>query len=218
MIAQGQIRTSYWFERLVMKKSLWLTFILIGFALPLLRSFNRELPAPPPVYYQLPDFKLTNQFGESFGSNNLKGKVYIASFIFTSCPTTCSMIMNTGLNIQNRIKNLKSVASLVTFTVDPENDTPKVLEKYAKKWRANPQNWSFLTGDKAAVSSLLIDGFKVPVSPQITNDVFDIAHSEKFVLVDQKGRIRGYYSNSEEDLDKLVRDTGLVVNLFNYHM
>ncbi len=219
MIAQGYIRTGRWFEKLVMKKSVWLTFVLVGFALPLIRSFNRELPPLPPVLYKLPQYEMTNQFGESFGSKNLKGKVYIANFLFTNCATTCTMIMNASLNLQNRIKNLKSVASLVTFTVDPVNDTPNVLLKYSRDWKVNPSNWNFLTGTEEQVNSLLLDGFKVPIDPQReSGTVYDIAHSEKFVLVDQKGRIRGYYSSSKEDMNQLIRDTGLLVNLFNYHL
>ena len=102
---------------------------------------------------------------------------------------------------------------MLSFTVDPENDSSKELFKTARKWKANPFVWKFLTGDLAHLKSVLVDGFKVPVGDkEYSKSIYDIAHSEKVVLVDQKGFIRGYYKLEKNDINKLMIDLGLLAN------
>ena len=103
--------------------------------------------------------------------------------------------------------------AIVSITVDPENDNPKVLFKHARKLNANPYVWKFLTGTQEQLNSLLIKGFKVPMGEKpVDVDLYDIAHSGKIVLVDYKGDIRGYYSSDKDGVNKLMIDLGLIVN------
>lgn len=209
-------------EKMVQSPFFWLLFILLGFSYPIYRSLNRELPPPLPVLFELPDYKLTNSFGRPFGSEDLEGRSYIANFIFTNCPSTCPGQMEKTQKIQKRIRGLGTKIGIVTFSVDPENDTPQVLHKYARNLRANPHVWTFLTAeDRTEIRDLLVDGFKVPmgeleeveaVVDREKVSVWDIVHSERFALVDSQGRVRGYYSTTQTDIDKLMIDVGLLVN------
>ena len=212
-IAQGELRQSNKFERMVRRPTFWLLFWVIGFSYPLVRSVNRDLPEPLPVYYQLPQYELVNEFNKPFGSNDLEGKVYIASFAFTSCPTVCPGLIKKLQKIHKRIRGLRGAVTMVTYTVDPKTDTPKVLFNYARKLQTNPQLWTFLTGQEGDVKNLLVDGFKVPKGDrEYAKNVYDIAHSQKLVLVDRKGQIRGYYSTDKDSINKLMIDTGLLAN------
>lgn len=220
-VAIGQFRDNYFFEKLFRKKSFWALMWAILFSYPVYRSLNRTLPPPLPVFYELPEYSLTNEFGKPFGSKELKGRFYIANFAFTSCPTTCPQLMNKMDLIQKRIKGLGTKAALVTFTVDPEVDTPEVLFKFARKRHSNPFIWSFLTGERTSLEKIVIDGFKIPMGKkeEVTKtlgaekiSLFDIAHSEKLVLVDDHGRVRGYYGTDKDEVNRLMIELGLLVN------
>lgn len=209
-------------ERLVRHWAFWVAFMALAFGYPIWRSLDRELPPELPKFYQVPAFSLLNDFNKPFGSNELKGKVYIANFMFTSCPTTCPALMEKMQKVQKRIRGVGNKAALVTITVDPETDTPNVLHKFARGLHANPFVWSFLTGNEKDIKSLLVDGFKVPMGDgkqpmqgmvegeEVT--LFDIVHSEKLVLVDQDGWVRGYYGTDKMSLDRLMVDMGLTMN------
>jgi len=168
-------------------------------------------PKPPTselyVIAQVPDWQLKNQDAKSFGSADLAGKVYIANFIFSRCPSVCPKMLLDTAKIQERLKEDKGIA-LVTFTVEPQFDTPEVLTKLAAKYGADTQVWSFITHeDKEALFKLYRDGYKVNVSDaQPAQDLYDIAHSEKMVLVDKKGQIRGYYGYEPEKVEQLIID------------
>lgn len=209
------------FQKIIRKKRYWLLFWMIMFSYPVYRSINRELPPPLPVYYKVPEFRLTNELKKPFGSADLNGRFYIANFMFTSCPTTCPNLMAKMDLVQKRIRGLGTKAAIVTFTVDPEVDTPDVLFKFARKRHSNPFIWAYLTGPQADLEKIVIDGFKVPmgkkeaVEKQLegkTISLMDIAHSEKLVLVDDKGQIRGYYGTDRVEMDKMMIDLGLLVN------
>ena len=217
----GYYREDNWFEKLIRRKSFWLIFWLLSFSYPVYKTLNRTLPPPLPVYYTVPEFNLTNEFGKPFGNKDLDGKFYIASFMFTSCPTTCPVLLTKLDLVQKRIRGLGTKAAIVTFTVDPEVDTPEVLYKFARKRHSNPFIWTYLTGTKSQLEKIVIDGFKVPMSgkepivKQVGNDkvtLFDIAHTEKLVLVDSKGQIRGYYGTDRVEMDRMMIDLGLLVN------
>jgi protein SCO1/2 len=225
-VLTGYSREENFFYRLIRKKSFWLVFWILSFSYPIYRSIYRELPPPLPVLYQVPEFSLTNEFGKKFGTEQLNGKFYIANFMFTSCPSTCPALMEKMDKVQKRIRGLGTKAQIVTFTVDPENDTPEVLYKFARKKNTNPFVWNFLTGTKSDLQKIVVDGFKVPMGNKEsvqkkledqTITLLDIAHTEKVVLVDTKGQIRGYYSTDKISIDKLMIDLGLLVNdSFNY--
>lgn len=162
---------------------------------------NRPLPA----YGNVPAFQLVNQDGQSFGSQQVSGKIWIADFIFTTCPGPCPIISTRMSELQKPLA--KSDVHLVSFTVDPEKDTPEVLRLYADKLRKEPLRWDFLTGPLATIASLSRDGFKLGLSDGESAETGPI-HSTRFVLVDRHGSIRGYYDALAPDgVTKLLADT-----------
>ena len=206
------VRKSNWIENLVRSKLFWVFFITFGFAFPIYKSLNRTLPPELPVISQVPEYELISENGQRFGSKNLKGKVYLANFVFSRCPSVCPKMLGELEKIQKRVRGTGHKVSIVTFTVDPEYDNEKVLFDLARERKANPHVWTFLTGnDKEAMFKLYKDGFKVGVE-QNPKDLFDIAHSEKIVLVDQENRVRGYYAFEENSINQLMIDVGLLIN------
>jgi len=156
-------------------------------------------------YGTVPVFQLTNQNGQPFGSAQLAGKIWIADFIYTTCPGPCPMISSRMSELQKPLK--KTDVRLVSFSVDPEKDTPEVLRSYAERLQAEPGRWDFLTGLKSVIYKLSHDGFKLAVSDGSDAQGIPV-HSTRMVLVDRHGQIRGYYDASEGDaITKLVADT-----------
>jgi protein SCO1/2 len=156
-------------------------------------------------YGSVPSFQLTNQDGQPFGSPQLAGKIWIADFIYTMCPGPCPMISTRMSDLQKPLE--KTDVRLVSFSVDPEKDTPKVLRSYAERLQAEPGRWDFLTGPKSAIYKLSHDGFKLAVSDGSDAQGIPV-HSTRMVLVDRHGQIRGYYDATEpEAVTKLLADT-----------
>jgi protein SCO1/2 len=155
-------------------------------------------------YGTVPAFELANQNGQPFGSAQLAGKIWIADFIYTTCPGPCPMISSRMSELQKPLE--KSDVHLVSFSVDPEKDTSQVLRGYAEKLQADPARWDFLTGPKSAIYKLSHDGFKLAVSDRGDEQGIPV-HSTRMVLVDRHGQIRGYYDAAEADaVTKLLAD------------
>ncbi|MBO0694843.1 MAG: SCO family protein [Verrucomicrobia bacterium] len=156
-------------------------------------------------YGIVPAFQLVNQSGQPFGSAQLAGKIWIADFIYTTCPGPCPMISSRMSELQKPLE--KTDVQLVSFSVDPEKDTPQVLQGYAEKLQADPVRWNFLTGPKSAIYKLSHDGFKLAISDGSTEQGVPV-HSTRMVLVDRHGEIRGYYEATDADaITKLLADT-----------
>ncbi|MCS7309524.1 MAG: SCO family protein [Armatimonadetes bacterium] len=163
-----------------------------------------------PVYGTLPPFQLTAHTGEPISLDDLRGKVWVANFFFTTCRSICPIMQeNVATEVYAALKDRPQVR-LVSFTVDPEHDTPQVLAEYARTKGASPDTWTFVTGSKADIYRLARKGFKLAAedTPEyIQGTKHDFIHSEKLVLVDREGRIRGYYSGLDlEQVRQLVRD------------
>lgn len=157
-----------------------------------------------PSYYPLPEFSLTDQAGKSVTLHDLAGRVWVADFIFTSCGGTCPLITANMRKLQDV---LPPEIRLVSITVDPARDTPEILAAYAGEHGAAGDRWLFLTGDKQALYDLCVKGFKLPLDTEGGTAAEPIVHSTRFVLVDKRGEIRGYYSGIEEDeLKRLAID------------
>ncbi len=154
-----------------------------------------------PVYGHVPPFVLTAETGEEFRSEDaLKGRIWAADFIFTTCQGPCPRMTRQMRWVQEHTADLQSFR-IVSFTVDPQNDTPPVLAAYAKRSQADTSRWRFLTGPQPALDHLGRDAFK------LHNVDGSLVHSTRFVLVDGRGDIRGYYDTTEEDaLKRLVAD------------
>ena len=208
-------------KQLVLAPWFWAIFCSFFFAYPILRSVNRKLPPPKPALYQLPSYQLLNQYGKPFGSQDLKGKFYIANFFFSSCPTTCPKLMEKMQTIQHRVRGLGTNVALVSLSVDPNTDRPQKLFKVSRKYHANPHIWYFLTGETDQVRDLIVSGFKLSMGDsqvQGQGPFYDIAHSEKLVLVDFQGNIRGFYSSDKAGINQLMIDLGLLVNRDRDHL
>ena len=197
---------------LVTKKTFWIAFCTIAFVFPLYRAVNRNLPEPLPVYYKAQLSEMTTEDNLKISESDMRGKVYLASFLL-QLSNNVSQEFKTNSANSKRVKGLGDRVALLSITVDPENDTPKKLFKVAREWKANPFIWKFLTADLEHLKKVLVDGFKVPVGDkEYSKSIYDIAHSEKLVLVDQKGFIRGYYKMEKNDINKLMIDLGLLAN------
>jgi heme o synthase len=159
-------------------------------------------PTPPTGTVQadisipVPDFTLTDRSGKKVSRDDLKGKVWVASFVFTRCNGPCPQVTATMARLQKELdlKNSRDLR-LVTFTVDPDKDTPNELTEYAARYQADPEKWLFLTGmPEADLHRLLKEGFKVTAQraqkPK-PGDEFD--HSSRLAVVDKQGNIRGYF-------------------------
>jgi cytochrome oxidase Cu insertion factor (SCO1/SenC/PrrC family) len=156
-------------------------------------------------YGKVPQFQLTNQDGQPFGSAQLKGKVWIADFIYTMCPGPCPMISSRMSELQKPLENTD--VHLVSVSVDPKHDTPAVLRSYADKLRAQPQRWDFLTGSQSAIYDLSRNGFKLAIDDGTAENGVPV-HSTRVILVDRRGEIRGYYDATAPDaVTKLLADT-----------
>jgi protein SCO1/2 len=162
-----------------------------------------------PVLGVVPDFSLTECRGGVVRRADLIGDWWVASFIFTRCTTSCPVAVRELSKLQS---DLPAQVRLVSFSVDPEYDSPEVLSAYAERSGADLGRWLFLTGEKTSIYRSIREGFRLAVQEN-ENPLpgFEVAHTPRFALVDPKGRIRGYYDSS--DPDDLVRLRGDVARL-----
>jgi protein SCO1/2 len=178
------------------------------FLLPVILLAACIQPKPLPILGQVPEFQLTAETGQPFDGRSLDGRIWVANFIYTTCDGPCPMMSRQMHQVQLRTVETPDVR-LISFTVDPAHDTPQVLAAYSKHFKAEPDRWTFLTGDQASLSDLGLKGFKL-------NSVDgSLTHSTRFVLVDRRRRIRGYYISAEDsfmknllhDIRQLERDS-----------
>ena len=159
-----------------------------------------EVEEKLPIIAQIPAFDLIDQDGKQFTLNNLKGNVWLADFIFTTCAGPCPIMTERMSTVQYDLLDINKL-KFVSFTVNPDYDTPDVLKKYAKRYNADISTWSFVTGKYEKIQELIANGFKMGDEEEI------VFHSTRFALVDHKGNLRGYYSGTEpKDHEVLTRD------------
>jgi protein SCO1/2 len=166
----------------------------------------------PPRMGALPDFRLTERSGRPLSLADLRGRPWVADFIFTQCGGACPAMTARMARLRRDLS--KDVAS-VSFTVDPAHDTPEVLARYAAAFHAD-EGWHFLTGPQKDLYDLSVGGFKlaameVPAGEQTAGGDGPFLHSSKFVLVDGEGVIRGYYDSTDEPaMRALVADADAI--------
>jgi len=149
-----------------------------------------------PVYDDVSDFRLIERSGKEITKNDLLGHVWIADFIFTRCAGQCPIMSLAVSKLSKEMPGLR----FVSFTSDPEYDSPQILSTYAGWYQADPEKWLFLTGDKKSLN-------EVAAGLKLTKIDDPLLHSNYFVLIDKKGRIRGYYDpNDSEKLKTLKQD------------
>lgn len=188
-----------------------LFIFLILFSIILACMFNaylllNEIHKPKlPVLGQVQPFSLLDSSDKKFGSKELTGKIWVANFFFTSCGDICPR-MTKNMAALNRSFELVKGISFVSFSVNPETDSPQILTQYAKKYTANTNRWHFLTGSREKITEIAVKSFKVG---SIDEPIF---HSAYFSLVDRNGLIRGYYQGTEQEaVNKLFHDTALLL-------
>lgn len=180
-------------------RAVWavLVLVIVGLIGMALWERAKDSSPPLPVFGQIDDFSLTNQAGNPMHASDLKGHIWIADFIFTRCPGMCIVVTSTLSAVNKELKDMTDLR-LVSFSMDPEYDTPEILSAYAQKQGASLPRWSFLTGPKDVMHALTRDQFKQAVMEKTGGDQ-PIIHSDRLVLVDQKGRIRGFYSGEKPE-------------------
>jgi cytochrome oxidase Cu insertion factor (SCO1/SenC/PrrC family) len=155
-----------------------------------------------PKFVSVPPFILTERSGRNITNQDLAGKIWVADFIYTTCPGPCPLITASMAKVQDAVAHDPRV-QLVTFTVDPDTDTPPVLAAYANKFGADPYRWWFLTGPEKPLYALIQNGFYQVVQdnrglpPQ--DGQFQVTHSTKLALVDADGTVRGFYDGVGSD-------------------
>jgi cytochrome oxidase Cu insertion factor (SCO1/SenC/PrrC family) len=179
---------------IVLGTSLWLIFTRRS-EFTTIAGERRE---PLTMYGTVPDFSLTERSGENITLAHLRGKIWIADFIYTTCTDTCPLQTGLMARLQEEYVSAPHV-QLVSVTVDPERDTPQTLIRYATRHRADARRWFFLTGQRDRIIRLVRDGFHLSVAaiPDVADSTGVIAHSPRFVLIDKDARIRGYYDSRE---------------------
>ncbi len=153
-----------------------------------------------PVIGKIPAFSFIDSHGDEINRRNLDGKVWVADFIFTTCAGPCPIMSTEMADIHKTFLNDNEIHT-VTYTVNPDYDTPEVLADYAERFNADRSQWHFLTAPYEDIQSIIADGFKM-------GDMEDIVfHSTRFALIDRNMNIRGYYTGTESiDVKKLKRD------------
>lgn len=162
-----------------------------------------------PEGHRVPPFGLYTQGGDTLTHEDLEGKVHVADFFFTTCPTICPKMTKNMRRLQKRLGKLgysKDEVMLLSITVDPRHDSAEVLREYASEKNADTEQWKFLTGPRDRIYELGQDGYFATASKD-SSEPGGYLHSGKFILVDQKRRIRGYYDGTDStSLDPLIGD------------
>ncbi len=137
---------------------------------------------------ELPDFEFPECMGGTVSRDSLKGRPWVASFVFTRCTTTCPMITKAMMDLQKELGDKNTDVQFVTFSVDSNYDTPEILKKYSENFSANHDRWKFLTGEESAIHNIIINGFSLYVKPnagEARMPGFEVAHSNRVVLVNE---------------------------------
>jgi protein SCO1/2 len=191
----------------------WLALGAIVIAVLGLRLLSMPASRPAlPVLARVPVFSLTDQTGAAFTSEILADKIWIASFIYTTCPGPCPRVVQRVAEIQRRLGDHHDL-QFVSFSVDPAADTPEVLAAYGASRGIEPEHWKLVTGDVPAVVDLVRSGFFLAVEraensdPSVLASQGPVVHDLRLVLVDRNMQIRGYYDSTDpEAVERLVDD------------
>ena len=164
-------------------------------------------------YHRVADFSLINQNGETITQKNYEGKIYIADFFFTTCPTICPIMTKNMVTIQNLILNDDDVL-LLSHSVTPEIDSVPQLKKYALEKGVVDKKWNLVTGSKKQIYELARKSYFV-VKTQGDGGPYDMIHTENFVLIDKKGQLRGFYDGTKtQEISRLLQDLKILKDTY----
>ena len=167
-------------------------------------------PVDDTVWHKIRPFKLKNQFGSEVGLDDFGGKIIVANFFFTSCPTICPTLTKNMKKLQSAFLKTDSIVRFVSFTVDPARDSVEKIKAYGDKYGINHDTWWMLTGPKDEIYDIALNEFKASVASDVKIDTSFI-HTEKFFLLDRDKVVRGWYNGLDStNLDKLIKDIILI--------
>ncbi|MCL6462004.1 MAG: SCO family protein [Flavobacterium micromati] len=162
-------------------------------------------------YHTIADFSFTNQNGKTITQKDYEGKIYVADFFFTTCATICPKMTTNLSEIQTAFANNPKV-KLLSHTVFPETDNVAVLKAYAKKHNVDDSQWNLVTGEKKEIYAMARKSY-LAVKMGKPEELYDMVHTENFVLVDTKKRVRGFYDGTnKEDMKRLIEDITFLSN------
>lgn len=147
--------------------------------------------------HKIADFAFTNQNGKLITQKDYENTIYVADFFFTTCPTICPKMTDNMVWLQNQLEKYPNV-KLLSFSVTPDIDTPQILKKYAVEKGVDDSRWNLVTGDKSAIYYLARKSY-LAVKTGKPEEMFDMVHTENFILVDKNKRIRGFYDGTNLD-------------------
>jgi protein SCO1/2 len=162
------------------------------------------------VWHKVKPFKLKNQFGKEVGLDDLNGKIIVANFFFTSCPSICPKLTRNMKRLQDAFKKTDTIVRFVSFTVDPERDSVERIKAYGDKFSIDHDTWWMLTGDRKVIYDVALNEFKASIASEGNIDTGFI-HTEKFFLLDRDKVVRGWYNGLDSvNLGKLIKDVVLL--------
>ncbi|MDR6561232.1 MULTISPECIES: SCO family protein [unclassified Arcicella] len=177
-------------------------------------------PEMDTVFHTIPTWQLIDENGTAFSSESLKGKIYVADFFFTRCTSICPKMSTQLTRVQDTFSQNDEV-NFVSISVDPEHDEPEKLKKYAQEYDAIKGKWHFLTGEKKVIYPLAVKGYFIPVADASEYDKAikspdeTFIHSEKLILVDKEGHIRGFYDGTDKkDVDRLILEMRVLLKIY----
>ncbi|MEC0634474.1 SCO family protein [Bacillus haynesii] len=165
-----------------------------------------------PLNYDVQSFSFQNQDGKAVSLESLKGQVWVADFIFTNCKTICPPMTSHMAELQKQMEEENLQARIVSFSVDPENDTPEKLKKFADNYPLSFQNWDFLTGySQEEIEKFALKSFKSIVKKPEDED--QVIHQSSFYLVDQNGKVvKDYDGAKNTPYDEIIADIKTLEN------
>ena len=161
-------------------------------------------------FHRIADFSLTNQNGKTISHQDFKGKIYVADFFFTTCPTICIAMTDNMLKVQEKIKNNPNIM-LLSHSVTPKIDSVPKLKKYALEKGVIDTKWHLVTGDKKEIYELARKSY-LAVKASGDGGPFDMIHTENFILIDPDQRIRGFYDGTDmEEINRLLDEIDILI-------
>lgn len=171
---------------------------------------NTETGVPDTIFHTVPDFSLTNQYGETVTMQTVSGKIKVVDFFFTTCPGICPKMSTQLSRVQKTFADVSELV-ILSHTVNPEEDSVEVMSAYANQYGAVKGKWHLLTGNKSSIYQLGEKGYFLPVSEGDTGIADDFIHSEKFILVDKENHIRGFYDGTDQkEVDRLITEINVL--------
>ncbi len=172
---------------------------------------EREFINGDSVYHTIPDFSFVNQDNQTITNKNYEGKIYVADFFFTTCPTICPIMKKQMLRVYEKFKENPKVG-ILSHSIDPRHDSVQVLKEYAARLGVKSKMWNFVTGEKTKIYEIGEKSYYVTAGEDSTA-AGGIIHSGAFILVDTKRRVRGVYDGTKEtDVTKLLKDMDVLLN------